>query len=147
MSSSLLLTRLKAPWASVCLELLMSGEALCVLVSGPQSLDESTTMGSALGSISASIMEIFRMSETEVFSAAERLELDSGWSLTDASPLLDTGGHWWAPNVIFVTAAPCVMIGCCTWDREPSLIHCQKHNIRAGWIDSEIFWIDSGLSF
>ncbi len=71
----------------------MSGEALCVLVSGPQSLDESTTMGSALGSISASIMEIFRMSETEVFSAAERLELDSGWSLTDASPLLDTGGH------------------------------------------------------
>lgn len=73
----------------------MSGEAVGVLVSGPQSLDESTTMGSTLGSISASIMEIFRMSETEeeVFSVVVRLELDSGWSLTDASPLLDTGGH------------------------------------------------------
>ncbi len=49
-------------------------------------------LGSALGSISAYIMEIFRMSETEVLLCRERLELDSGWSLTDASPLLDTGG-------------------------------------------------------
>lgn len=58
--------------------------------SGPQSLEESTTMGSVLGSISASIMEIFRMSDTEgLFS--EGPELDSGTSLAAASPLPKTG--------------------------------------------------------
>lgn len=57
---------------------------------GPQSLEESTTMGSVLGSISASIMEIFRMSDTEGLSS-EDPELDSGISLAAASPLLKTG--------------------------------------------------------
>lgn len=57
---------------------------------GPQSLEESTTMGSVLGSISASIMEIFRMSDTEGLSSEEP-ELDTGISLAAASPLLKTG--------------------------------------------------------
>lgn len=91
MSTSLLLMWLKGP--CVGLELLMSDDVAGPLVSGPQSLDESTTIGSTLGSISASIMEIFRMSDTEDFSDAPAPVLDSGWSLTDASPLLDTGGH------------------------------------------------------
>lgn len=80
---------------------------------GPQSLEESTTMGSMLGSISASIMEIFRMSDTEDLSPGGP-ELDSGTSLAAASPLLKTGDEWWEPpKVILVTVAPCVMIGCC----------------------------------
>lgn len=80
---------------------------------GPQSLEESTTMGSVLGSISASIMEIFRMSETDVFSPRGP-ELDSGSSLAEASALLNAGGGRWAepPKVILVTVALCVMIGC-----------------------------------
>ena len=83
---------------------------------GPQSLEESTTMGSVLGSISASIMEIFRMSDTEGLSP-EGLELDSGISLAVASPLLKTGDEWWElPKVILVTVALCVMIGCCGED-------------------------------
>lgn len=83
---------------------------------GPQSLDESTTMGSVLGSISASIMEIFRMSDTEGLSP-EGPELDSGISLAVASPLLKTGDEWWElPKVILVTVALCVMIGCCDAD-------------------------------
>lgn len=83
---------------------------------GPQSLEESTTMGSVLGSISASIMEIFRMSDTEGFSP-EGPELDSGSSLAVASPLLKTGDEWWAlPKLILVTVALCVMIGCCGED-------------------------------
>lgn len=95
----------------VCLELLISADVEAALLKVLQSLDESTTTASVPGSISASIMEIFRMSETVGFS-----ELDSAWSLTAASPLLlDTGG---APKVILVTAAPCVMIGCCTCYRE-----------------------------
>lgn len=85
----------------------MSGDVEAALLNVLQSLDESTTMASVPGSISASIMEIFRMSETLGFS-----ELDSACSFTAASPLLlDTGV---APNVILVTAAPCVMIVCCT---------------------------------
>lgn len=81
---------------------------------GPQSLEESTTMGSVLGSISASIMEIFRMSDTEGLSP-EGPELDSGISLAEASPLLKTGDEWWElPKVILVTVALCVMIGCCS---------------------------------
>ena len=83
---------------------------------GPQSLDESTTMGSVLGSISASIMEIFRMSDTDGFSP-DGPELDSGISLAVASPLLKTGDEWWEePKVILVTVALCVMIGCCGGD-------------------------------
>lgn len=78
---------------------------------GPQSLEESTTMGSVLGSISASIMEIFRMSDTEGLSP-EGPELDSGISLAVASPLLKTGDEWWElPKLILVTVALCVMIG------------------------------------
>lgn len=57
---------------------------------GPQSLEESTTMGSVHGSISASIMEIFRMSDTDGLSPGDP-ELDSGISLAAASPLLNTG--------------------------------------------------------
>lgn len=84
----------------------------------PQSLDESTTMGSAPGSISASIMEIFRMSDTDGFSGATLgPELDSGRSLAAASALLLTGGEGWLPKVIFVTVAPCVMIGCWIYPR------------------------------
>lgn len=82
------------------------------LPSGPQSLEESTTMGSVLGSISASIMEIFRMSETEGLSP-DKPELDSGISLAVASPLLNTGDWWELPKVILVRVAFCVMIGCC----------------------------------
>lgn len=79
---------------------------------GLQSLEESTTMGSVQGSISASIMEIFRMSDTLGLSPGGP-ELDSGVSLAAASPLLKTGGEWCAPpKVIFVTVALCVMIGC-----------------------------------
>lgn len=80
---------------------------------GPQSLEESTTMGSVLGSISASIMEIFNMSDTEgLFS--EGPELDSGISLAAASPLLKTCEEWLEPpKVILVTVALWVMIGCC----------------------------------
>lgn len=82
------------------------------LVRGSQSLEESTTMGSVLGSISASIMEIFRMSDTEDFSPGGP-ELDSGISLAVASALLNTGGERWEPpKVILVTVALCVMIGC-----------------------------------
>lgn len=83
-----------------------------VFARGPQSLEESTTMGSVLGSISASIMEIFRMSDTDGLSP-EDPELDSGISLAVASPLLKTGDEWWElPKVIFVTVGLCVMIGC-----------------------------------
>lgn len=91
----------------------MSDEVEAALVKVLQSLDESTTTVSVPCSISASIMEIFRMSETVGFS-----ELDSACSFTAASLLLllDTGG---APNVILVTAAPCVMTGCCTFSRKP----------------------------
>lgn len=89
----------------------MSGDVDAALLKALQSLDESTTTASVPGSISASIMEIFRMSETLGFS-----ELDSACSFAAASPLLlDTGG---APKVILVTAAPCVMIGCCTCYRK-----------------------------
>lgn len=83
---------------------------------GPRSLEESTTMGSVLGSISASIMEIFRMSDTDGLSP-EGPELDSGSSLAVASPLLNTGVGWWElPKVILVTVALWVMIGCCGRD-------------------------------
>lgn len=93
----------------------MSGEVDAALLKVLQSLDESTTTASVPGSISACIMEIFRMSETLGFS-----ELDSACSFAAASPLLlDTGG---GPNVILVTAAPCVMIVCCTYHRK-----CSKH--------------------
>lgn len=79
---------------------------------GWQSLEESTTMGSVLGSISASIMEIFRMSDTDGFSPGGP-ELDSGSSLAVASALLNAGGERWGPpKVILVTVALCVMIGC-----------------------------------
>lgn len=79
---------------------------------GSQSLEESTTMGSVLGSISASIMEIFRMSDTDDFSPGGP-ELDSGSSLAVASALLNAGGERWEPpKVILVTVALCVMIGC-----------------------------------
>lgn len=82
---------------------------------GPQSLEESTTMGSVLGSISASIMEIFRMSDTEGLSP-EGPELDSGISLAVASPVAKTGVGWELPKVIFVRVAFCVMIGCWVGD-------------------------------
>lgn len=83
---------------------------------GPQSLEESTTMGSVLGSISASIMEIFRMSDTEGLSSGEP-ELDSGMSLAAASPLVKACEAWLEPpKVILVTVALWVMIGCCVGD-------------------------------
>lgn len=79
---------------------------------GSQSLEESTTMGSVLGSISASIIEILRMSDTVDFSRGGP-ELDSGSSLAVASALLNAGGERWEPpKVILVTVALCVMIGC-----------------------------------
>lgn len=64
------------------------------LVKDSQSLEESTIMGSALGSISASIMDILRMSDTEDFSPEwPNPELDSGTSLLEGSPpLLVPGG-------------------------------------------------------
>lgn len=108
-------------WRMATPELLMNCPASSVpdtactskaLPRGPQSLEESTTMGSVLGSISASIMEIFRMSDTEGLSP-EAPELDSGISLAAASPLLKTGDGWrGVPKVILVTVALCVMIGC-----------------------------------
>lgn len=71
-------------------------------------------MGSVLGSISACIMEIFRMSDTEGLSPGGP-QLDSGISLAAASALLlNTCDGWWEPpKVILVTVALCVMIGCC----------------------------------
>ncbi len=97
---------------------------------GPQSLEESTTMGSVLGSISASIMEIFRMSDTEGLSP-EDPELDSGISLAVASPLLKTGDEWRElPKVILVTVALWVMIGCCGEDIWWGTNTCKKQIIK-----------------
>lgn len=100
-------------WCSTDAELLMREAPLGSLLKESQSLDESTTMGSALGSISASIMEILRMSDTVDLSLGWlKPELDSGTSLLLASPLLVPGGDMGLPKVIFVTVAPCVMMGC-----------------------------------